>query len=381
MFSEVDELADKALRALREGDPREAWSLLSQAVQKAESPRADLTHAMGVVLLQLGEAAQARRLMEEAVELCWKQGAPPELLVQAYLGLAGACEDLGDASAALAAYDQALEADDASSAARSGKANVLFGLGQIDAGLQEMDRFIAEGSDEDEMTLGAKALVEAVRRFVAERHPHDFIEAHREGYVEFFDEIAQQQAEQGWMAECARMKRAPDGSLVNAIPEGARPYAAVRVDLVDPKSGQAGQIGDQPMVVAVGDFEALAHAVVTLDADTQHPFKLRYSSQAPWDQLPIQVLFEREGGDELLDEVMGDWYRGGFDGRFGSRDAGRLHYISDPTVLRDGRAVIYDVDMGRASLLAIEDLLSRLVQLHRRFPLREVLIGRGYLSV
>ncbi|MBK9370442.1 MAG: hypothetical protein IPN01_29815 [Deltaproteobacteria bacterium] len=51
------------------------------------------------------------------------------------------------------------------------------------------------------------------------------------------------------------MRRAPDGRLVPSILDGARPYAGVRVDLVDPSTGRAGQVGDQPMVVAVAGLE------------------------------------------------------------------------------------------------------------------------------
>ena len=33
---------------------------------------------------------------------------------------------------------------------------------------------------------------------------------------------------------------------------------------------------------------------------------------------------------------IGEWYESGFNGRFGTRDGGRVHYISDPQPCRGG---------------------------------------------
>ena len=41
--------------------------------------------------------------------------------------------------------------------------------------------------------------------------------------------------------------------------------------------------------------------------------------------------------------------------------------------------VTYDVDLGRANLLAIEDLIARLVDLHQRHPISQLIFGRGHL--
>ena len=78
----------------------------------------------------------------------------------------------------------------------------------------------------------------------------------------------------------------------------------------------------------------------------------------------------------MLDPVVGDWYRAGFDGAFGSQDAGRLHEISDLEPIPGG--VRFSVDCGRAELGAVDDLLRRLTVLHASHPLRCVLLGRGY---
>jgi hypothetical protein len=78
--------------------------------------------------------------------------------------------------------------------------------------------------------------------------------------------------------------------------------------------------------------------------------------------------------------VIGDWYVAGWDGAWGSRDGGRFHYISDPELRRDDRAVVYHVDMGRSSVAAIEDLIRRLEGFHGEHPIAEVILGRGYLA-
>ena len=74
--------------------------------------------------------------------------------------------------------------------------------------------------------------------------------------------------------------------------------------------------------------------------------------------------------------VIGDWYTAGFEGAFGSHDAGRLHEISDLEV--GTQAIRLSVDCGRASLAAIDDLLRRLTVLHASLPLPAVHFGRGY---
>ncbi|MCB9760460.1 MAG: tetratricopeptide repeat protein [Alphaproteobacteria bacterium] len=379
----AEELAQKAMMALNEGDPRKARALLVEAMEAAGQPRADLMQALAVVLLQLGEPAQARGLLTEAVEAGWKGGAPPEFITQCYLGLAAAAEDLDDPAAALKAYEDADEADPGSPRVRSGRANLLLGLGRLDEALNDLDRLVDEARDEEGFLEGAKALAATVRAFREAEvlGPRDFLVAHRDSYVEFFDDIAKQQEEQGWMAECARMIRDPEGHVVYAIPEGARPYAAVRVDLVDPSTGQAGQIGDQPMVVAVASVEPLARAVVIFPVEGDTPFTLWVSSQCPWDQLPVQVLFEEPGGADALDEEIAAWYSNGFEGRFGTPQGGRFHYVSDPIPVRDGRGVVYHLDLGRSSMLGIEELLSRLVNLSRRHRIQQVILGRGFLAI
>ena len=101
--------------------------------------------------------------------------------------------------------------------------------------------------DEISAIEGNRAFLDAWRRLEREDvHPRMLIEAHRGAYTEFFDHHATAMAEKGWVAEAARMVRDEDGKVVPVIPEGARPYAAVRVDLVDPTTGQGGQVATSP---------------------------------------------------------------------------------------------------------------------------------------
>jgi hypothetical protein len=263
--------------------------------------------------------------------------------------------------------------------ARQGYAHLLLAWGKMEDGIQELRTYVAEDRDENSFLDGAKGYADEVEDFVKKDiHAREFLVAHREAYVEMFNNYEGEQAKLGWIAEAARMMRNAEGKVVPSIPEGARPYAAVRVDLVDPKTSQLGQVGDQPFVVALADYQALARAPVSF-VWRGHPFTVRVSSQAPWDQMPISVYFSRPGALDALDAVIGDWYTAGFDGRFGEPDGQRFHYISDPDPKRGGRGVTYDVDLGRARTEAIDDLLRRLSVLHGDHPIDQVLIGRGYL--
>ena len=109
------------------------------------------------------------------------------------------------------------------------------------------------------------------------------------------------------------------------------------------------------------------------------PFDVRVSSQTPWDQLPLQFLLRSAADSPALNDVIGDWYTAGWNGAFGTKDAGRLHYISDPIVSRGGRAVVYNVDFGRAGIESIDDLLRRLTVFHSEHPIAQMIFGRGFL--
>jgi hypothetical protein len=379
----VDELAEQALAALRQDDPMKAAVSLRDALRKAPD-RLDILHALAVTELRRGEARDALQLTVRGVEIAHdrQDNLADMMMPQLLLVQAAAAEDLYDSEVAEAAFREILKHEALNPRARQGLGHLLLGQGRTAEGLAQLQQYIDDQVDEPDFIEGTSAFVETWRRFVADDvHPRMFIEAHRESYVEFFDHHAARMEAQGWVAEAARMKRADDGRVVAIIPEGARPYAGVRVDLVNPNSGQPGQVGEQPMVVALSGYEALAQApILARWPESDYPFAVWVSSQVPWDQLPVQVRFEEASFDavSVVDPVIGDWYRDGFDGKFGTRDRGRFHYISDPDDHGGGR-VLYHIDCGRAELSAIPELLRRLIVLHDRYRIAHVVFGRGYL--
>ena len=375
--------AEEATKALNNGDADQALEWMERAVQACEHPRPDLEHGMGVLLMQTGKPAEAKARFESALELAWEANVPGVFLAHIHVALAAACEDLDDPVAAIETYDKLYDLD-AQHEARSGHGHLLLAMGRLVDGLAELSRFQELAKAPDEHKEGAKQFAESVAEFtvlLAEHQvePRDFIKAHREMYVQFFDEKAAEMAEQGWMAEPARMTRADDGRLLPIIPEGARPYAAVRVDLASPDGG-AGQIGDQPMIVAMGGFQPLAQAPVVFRSAQSSPFPVWVSSQCPWDQLPITVVVGRGNAEQLLEPIFADWYVAGFEGAFGTSEGGRFHYISDPELFHGERAVRFTLDMGRADLRAIDALIDGLETVHRVHGIDQVLIGRGHVE-
>ena len=372
-----EQLAQQAIQALKKELPEEALELLESAV--ALDRRPDLLNALGVVHLQLGNAERAKPLLREAVDAGWEHSVEPEVLAHYTLAVAAACEDLDQPEEALAAYDQVFEVVPGNTRAQAGRGNLLLGMGRLEEARSVLSSYLSSSLDEQGYLDAARSLLEAVDRFLSDGvDPRLFLRAHRESYCAFFDEKASEMEEQGWMAECARMMRAQDGSLIPSIPEGAQPYAAVRVDLVDPSTGRAGQVGDQPMVVALAGYEALGQAPVVFRAEGELP--LWVSSQCPWDQLPISLLLESGDALSVLEPVLAEWYCDGFNGSFGETDRGRFHYISDPAVGRDGCSLTVYVDLGRARLDAVDGLLNRLSELQGSHPLRQILLGRGHLG-
>lgn len=386
---ETNLLAESALHALGRDDPRKARELLMEAISAAPN-RPDLVHALGVVQLQLGEAHLGLPLIEQAIGMASAlaaQGAEgqqkaAEMLDGFTLSLAAAHEDLDHPAEAEAAYRAILARSPAQPRAQHQLALLLLACGRMSEGLAELEAYIQSDIDDPDAVRGLGALLGEIRLYLARKlHPKNFLEAHRESYTQMFNDYLAGPAK-GWMAEPARMRRGPDGAPVPIVPEGARPYAGVRVDLVNAATGQVGQVGDQPMVVQLAEFPALAQAPVQFTWEHEE-FDLRVSTQCPWDQLPIHLLFREgpgsEGALDAADAVIGAWYTAGFDGAFGTPDGHRFHDISYPAAVRGFLGVTYDVDMGRAELRAIDDLVQRLTHLHARHPIARVIFGRGYL--
>jgi hypothetical protein len=304
---------------------------------------------------------------------------------QLMLVRAAACEDRYDPAGAEAAFQTLLGHEPFNPRGRSGLAHLYLGWGRLDDAVKELEGYLEDGADEQQYLEAQEQLLDAVKKVVRDDiHPKEWLNAHRGAYCEMFDHFAAQMAERGWIAEAARMTRDDDGNLVNSIPDGARPYAAVRVDLVDPQTGQGGRVGDQPMVVALAEHEPLSQAPVLVAwPERDHPFGVYVSTQCPWNHFRISVAFEEAAPDgasvvDALDPVVGDWYADGFDGTFGSREAGRFHEIDDPMPVGD-RGVVYHLDLGRSEVEAIPALLRRLLVLHGQHPIRSVVFGRGYL--
>jgi hypothetical protein len=353
--------------------------LLVEALE-SNPERLDLQYSLAVTQLDLGEPEVALPLILDAEKRARAMAdeSAAALLPQLVLARASALQDLDDAGGAEASFMELLTHEPDNPRARNGLGHLLLAWGEWDRGLTQLDEYLADGADAPEVLDATTSFVDAARRFRnRDLHPRNFLEAHRESYVEFFDHHAERMQSQGWWAEAARMIKDDGGNLVPRIPEGARPYAGIREDLVHPESGQPGLIGEQPMQVALADYEPLAMAPVLVDwPDTVFPFHV--SSQCPWNHLKLQVRMSRADAVDELDAVIGDWYRSGFEGAFGSNERGYFHQISPPHQAGPDR-VAYHLDCGRADLGAIDDLLKRLDVLHARSPVMQLVLGRGYL--
>jgi len=373
---ELDQLVREAMEALNSGDPDIAREKLGAALE-VDGNRPDLLHALGALELQRGAPGEARPLVERALALL-DSGAVPEAVAMRphfELSMATIAEAEDKPDQAEAAYRQVLARDPAHAEALAGLGRLQLACGSLDAGLATLQAALAAVSTAPEAE-GMRAFIDAIVAF-RDQAPGALLEAHRDRYCAFFDHNAAKMAEKGWIAEAARMRRAEDGGIETDIPADVRPYAAIRIDLVDPSTGQGGLVGDQPMLVALPGLDPLVRAAV-LFPWSGHPFELFVSSQCPWDHLPVQIMLDSGDPLELVDPVIGEWYTAGFEGRFGSAKHGRFHFISPPD-LRSGQGVVYVLDLGRAAFAAVDDLLERLAVLHAHHPVRRVILGRGHL--
>jgi hypothetical protein len=376
---ELEQLVRDAMQAMNSGDPDTAREKLKAALD-IDPQRPDLLHALGALELQRGAPGEARPLVLRALALL-DAGAVPDLegMRTAFLlslATIGEAEDRPDA--AEEAYRRVLVGSPQHSEALAGLGRLQLASGELDRGVATLQVALAslrqaESAAEVE---GLESFLAAVQGFRGQP-PRALIEAHRDAYCAFFDHHAQRMAEKGWIAEAARMRRGADGGLELDIPAEAQPYAGVRIDLVDPATGQGGLVGDRPMVVGLPGFEALARAAVLFPWPGLD-FELFVSSQCPWDHLPLQIMLEAGDPLVLVDPAVGRWYQAGFDGRFGSAQQGRFHFVSPPE-LRSGTGAVWVLDLGRASVAALDALIEELTALHALHPLRRVILGRGHL--
>ena len=372
---------EKALAAIRGEDPEAAREALLEAL--SEHPdRLDLVHSLIIMELQVGNAAQALELSQQSAQLAQERKGPQdmELLPQLLLAQGAAYEELKQPNQAAAAYDEVLRTDINHPLATQGKGHLFLAWGKLEEGMAVLQQAVDAAVDDPRFLEATEKLITGVRSFITDDvHPKNFIEAHHGSYVEFFNHHAEKTAADGWIAEAARMKRDEDGNLSPIVIEGARPYAATRVDLVEPSTGQAGLVGDQPMIVAIADHEILAQTPIVSDWPGTD-FPVWVSSQCPWNLLNITIVFDDGDASEQADPTIGDWYTAGYEGEFGSVEQGRFHSISDPLPLGE-HGVRYDLDCGRADSRSIEDLIKRLSVLHSTHPIAGLLIGRGFIPV
>lgn len=379
----VDEVAEQALAALRSNDPVQTHKQLTQLLA-SHPDRVDLRHALGVTLLRMGDPAEAKGHLDTALQHATQQRDERALAMmsQLHIARAAACEDTYLPEEAEASYRAVLSHEPGHPRALVGLGHMLLAWGRHEEGIALLRQYVQSGGDGPDFVEAEKAYIDAATRFIeGDLHPEAFLDAHRGIYVEFFDHHAARLEQEGWIAEAARMQRLDDGSIAPVIPEGARSYAAVRLDLVDPQTGKAGQVAEGPMQAAAADYEPLAQGILLVEWPDEYPFPVFVSSVCPWNWLPIQIRISyRDSPIEAVDQIVGDWYTAGFDGAFGERERGRLHFISTPEHVEQ-HAIMYYVDCGRAEVRAVPDLLKRLEQAHRNYKIDAVLIGRGFIPV
>lgn len=375
------EIIKKALMAVQGDDLDAARDALFAAL--VDHPdRLDLVHTLAIIELQSGRPDHALDMAEKAAAVLSERRAPDDmkLLPSLLLAAGAACEELDRPDAAEEAYNQILEIEPGHPLASQGKGHLLLAWGRLEEGIAILQSVVDQGTDDPRFIEATMKLIAGVKGFnVDDLHPRNFIDAHQGGYCEFFNHHADRTAADGWIAEAARMHRDEQGNLVPSVGEDARPYAATRVDLVDPASGQAGLVGDEPMIVALNGHEIIAQAPILFEWPN-NDFPTWGSSQVPWNLLNISIVFEGDLPQQQIDSTIGDWYTAGFDGAFGSPDRGRFHSITPPIPIGEN-GVRYDLDCGRAEPSAIDDLLKRLDVLHSSHPIAAMMIGRGFIPV
>lgn len=357
-----------------------------KAALALDDSRPDLTHAMGMAYLNRGEVLSAIPYLERAVSLARPYQDPRHqpLRQEFHMALASAYQFADRVGDALKTLDEASREWPDALPPRLRHAQLLLQACRLDEGAAAYAALTDHPKMDKDSRAAAEAVVGAIRAFKESEHPASlFLQAHAEEYRKYFDDVVGEVLKDGWLPEAARMARGPDGEPRAIVPEGARPYAMQRVDLVNPSDGTISSVysEQEPMVVTVNGFEPFSQLPIMLpwkNAD----FPIWLCTRAPWHWLTLVVQFEQAAPAEVragwVDDAIGSWYLAGFNGDFGEKDSGRFHFITDPEELGD-RAVAYTVDLGRARYEAINALITRLAIVHERHPIRRLLIGDGRL--
>jgi tetratricopeptide (TPR) repeat protein len=377
---EPDPISEAALQALRSENPLEAKEVLEKLI--GEHPeKLDLRHSLAVVLLNMGESAAAHILCQDTIRMCFesRDDMATTMLTPLFLADAEACEGLNNAQEAEKNYKKILETEEGHPYARQRYAYLLFASGRIKEGLTQMQAYVEEGHDEPDALTAHEKLIASIQSFQRnDVHPKEFLVAHREAYVQEFSRVAQDLEKEGWYVEAARMNRSDDGTFVPIIPEGSPSYAAMRVDVVNPKTGQPGRIGEGPYYVGLADYAILVQSPF-VDSWPGRPFPVYVSSRCAWNHFSIQIRVFNESSLDILDSYIGDWYESGFHGSYGAPGKeGMFHEIYNFERVDENRISFY-VDMGRARLEAVEDFLNRLEVFHQQYFIDAVLFGDGFL--
>jgi tetratricopeptide (TPR) repeat protein len=385
MSTTLDEHARAGIAAINEHRYDDAIASFQKALAIDDS-RPDLNNALGMAYLHRGEAGSAVPYLERAVQLAEPFDAEEhqDMKRHFHLMLATTYELLDRTADARRMLEQSVQRWPDVIEPRLQLAQLLLGSCALDEGVAAYAALAKHpGLDEDRQEA-AQAVVDAIGAWrESDVDAGTFLRAHAEGYQNYFAEILNQSGMEGWYAEAARMARGADGEVKPIIPQGARPYAMQRVDLVNPQDGQVATIHNEqePLVIALNGLEPLAQLPILLPWAGK-AFPVWVCTRCPWHWLPITVQFEQAAPDEeriaALDPVIGDWYLAGFNGDYGDKDKGRFHFVTDPEPMGD-RAVAYTIDLGRSKYEAIDGLIKRLEVLHERRPIRRLLLGQGHL--
>jgi hypothetical protein len=381
MNEELDRRIRGGVAALESQDYDRAIAELTEAM-KVEAGRPDVLNLLGNAHLLKGEVGTAVDYLGVAFDVALPVEDPQVAPMQQTYGVQYAD--------ALTALDRVPEAEQVlrkliarfpdAVDPQARLAQLLLASTRMAEGLQLCRRLSSSALDAESREAAA-AVAGATQAFLDTGHEASiFLEAHRESYVSWFDEVVGPKEKEGWYAEAARMSRGPDGNPVPIVADGARPWALTRIDLVDPRNGQPGTVyaDDDPMIVGLQGFEPLAQTPVLFKWDGA-PLPTWISSRCPWHWLAIHVQFASPcDAPSALEPVIAPWYLEGYNGSYGTQTGGRFHYATDLERIGD-RGVSLIVDLGRARLEAIPELLKRLSVLSNRQLIERVIIGEGRL--
>lgn len=381
----LDQHAREGMKHLEEGRLKEAIEQFTAALAIDDS-RPDLTNLLGMAYLHRGEVGSAIPLLERSLTLAEPYNKPEHQPIRAHfaMGLASAYRQADRPRDAVDLLEMSARKWKDQAELRVQLGQILLESGQLDRGMAVFFRLASDPTLDEERQKAASAIHGALKAFNESEEPANlFLKAHRDSYADYFDSVVKEQEEGGWIPEAARMARGADGEPRPYLAQGARPWAMMRVDLVNPATNEVfGVYSDtEPMIVAVQGLEPLAEVAVLLPWKG-HPFEVMVSTQCPWHWLTLTLEFDRPGSEaelaERADPTLGDWYLAGYNGEFGEAHSGRFHDVTDAMAVGD-RAVSWNFDLGRARYEAIEALMRRLVVLHDTHPLRRVIFGRGRL--